>query len=131
MTAPVTLAVGEVAQVIADDAKITLNQDEPVGPAKPARVIKASPVGKLILHHSSTGDLLRWRLAAPHALRRQPVLWRLGPRRLAAEAPGWAAADLAEAVSAVVEAEVLVDLAAAAAALAAAAPEEVGSSFSF
>ncbi|MGP8187393.1 MAG: TPM domain-containing protein, partial [Terracidiphilus sp.] len=31
----VTLAVGEVAQVIADDAKVTLNQDEPVAPSQP------------------------------------------------------------------------------------------------
>ena len=43
----VTLAVGEVAQVIADDAKITLNQDEPVAPpSQPAP--QGAAVGKLI-----------------------------------------------------------------------------------
>ncbi|MGA2754036.1 MAG: TPM domain-containing protein [Terracidiphilus sp.] len=43
----VTLAVGEVAKVIADDAKITLNQDEPVAPSQP--VDQGSSAGKLIL----------------------------------------------------------------------------------
>jgi uncharacterized protein len=44
----VTLAVGEVAQVIADDAKITLNQDQPVPPSSQP-VDQGSSVGKLIL----------------------------------------------------------------------------------
>ena len=44
----VTLAVGEVAQVIADDAKITLTQDQPVAqPSQP--VDQGSGIGKLIL----------------------------------------------------------------------------------
>jgi uncharacterized protein len=44
----VTLAVGEVAQVIADDAKITLNQDEPPAPpSQPAP--QGIPVGKIVL----------------------------------------------------------------------------------
>lgn len=44
----VTLAVGEIAQVIADDAKITLNQDQPVAPqSQPAD--QGSGIGKLIL----------------------------------------------------------------------------------
>jgi len=43
----VTLAVGEVAKVIADDAKITLNQDGPLPPSQP--VDQGSSVGKLIL----------------------------------------------------------------------------------
>jgi uncharacterized protein len=44
----VTLAVGEVAQVIADDAKITLNQDEPVAPpSQPGS--QGFPVSKIIL----------------------------------------------------------------------------------
>jgi uncharacterized protein len=44
----VTLAVGEVAQVIADDAKITLTQDEPVAPpSQPAS--QGIPVGRIIL----------------------------------------------------------------------------------
>jgi uncharacterized protein len=43
-----TVAVGEVAQVIADDAKITLNQDEPVAPpSQPAP--QGIPVSKIIL----------------------------------------------------------------------------------
>jgi uncharacterized protein len=44
----VTLAVGEVAQVIADDAKITLNQGQPVAPPSQP-VDQGSSVGKLIL----------------------------------------------------------------------------------
>jgi uncharacterized protein len=44
----VTLAVGEVAQVIADDAKITLSQDEPVAPPSQP-VSQGVPVGKIIL----------------------------------------------------------------------------------
>jgi uncharacterized protein len=44
----VTVAVGEVAQVIADDAKITLNQDEPVAPPSQPDP-HGFPVGKLIL----------------------------------------------------------------------------------
>jgi uncharacterized protein len=44
----VTVAVGEVAQVIADDAKITLNQDQPVAPPSQP-VDQGSSVGKLIL----------------------------------------------------------------------------------
>jgi uncharacterized protein len=44
----VTLAVGEIAKVIADDAKITLNQDQPVAPpSQPAD--QGSSLGKLIL----------------------------------------------------------------------------------
>src|SRR5208282_1683866 len=47
----VTLAVGEVAQVIADDAKITLNQDEPPpSPASPR--LKASRSAKSFLFFS-------------------------------------------------------------------------------
>ncbi len=44
----VTVAVGEVAQVIADDAKITLNQDEPVAPPSQSEP-QGVPVGKIIL----------------------------------------------------------------------------------
>jgi uncharacterized protein len=44
----VTVAVGEVAQVIADDAKITLNQDEPVAPPSQP-VSQGVPVSKIIL----------------------------------------------------------------------------------
>jgi uncharacterized protein len=44
----VTLAVGEVAQVIADDAKITLNQDEPAAPPIQP-VSQGFPVSKIIL----------------------------------------------------------------------------------
>lgn len=44
----VTLAVGEVAQVIADDAKITLNQDEPAAPPSQPTP-QGIPVGKIIL----------------------------------------------------------------------------------
>jgi uncharacterized protein len=44
----VTLAVSEIAQVIADDAKITLNQDQPVAPPSQP-VDQGSSVGKLIL----------------------------------------------------------------------------------
>ncbi len=44
----VTLAVGEIAQVIADDAKITLTQDQPVAPqSQPAD--QGSGIGKLFL----------------------------------------------------------------------------------
>ncbi|MGA2572282.1 MAG: TPM domain-containing protein [Terracidiphilus sp.] len=43
----VTLAVGEVARVIADDAKITLTQNVPEAPAQP--VHQGPEVGKLIL----------------------------------------------------------------------------------
>jgi uncharacterized protein len=44
----VRLAVGEVAQVIADDAKITLSQDEPAAPqSQPAS--QGIPVGRIIL----------------------------------------------------------------------------------
>ncbi len=43
----VTLAVGEIAQVIADDAKITLNQQEPPPQSQPATQSDSS--GKLIL----------------------------------------------------------------------------------
>ena len=44
----VTLAVGEIAKVIADDAKITLNQAQPVAPpSQPAD--QGSSLGKLIL----------------------------------------------------------------------------------
>ena len=43
----VTLAVGEIAQVIADDAKITLNQDEPPPTTQPAP--QSDSGGKLIL----------------------------------------------------------------------------------
>jgi uncharacterized protein len=43
----VTVAVGEVAKVIADDAKITLNGDEPVVPSQPVQ--QSAPIGKLIL----------------------------------------------------------------------------------
>ena len=44
----VTMAVGEVAQVIADDAKITLNQDEPAAPPSQP-VSQGIPVSKIIL----------------------------------------------------------------------------------
>ncbi len=44
----VTLAVGEVAQVIADDAKITLNQDEPAAPPSQPEP-QGFPVSKIIL----------------------------------------------------------------------------------
>ncbi len=44
----VTLAVGEVARVIADDAKITLNQDEPAAPPSQPEP-QGIPVGKIIL----------------------------------------------------------------------------------
>lgn len=44
----ITLAVGEVARVIADDAKVTLNQDEPAAPSEPA-VHHGPEIGKLIL----------------------------------------------------------------------------------
>jgi uncharacterized protein len=44
----VTVAVGEVARVIADDAKITLNQDEPVAPPSQPEP-QGVPVGKIIL----------------------------------------------------------------------------------
>ncbi len=43
-----TLAVGEVAKVIADNAKITLNQDEPVAPPSPP-VSQGVPVGRIVL----------------------------------------------------------------------------------
>ncbi len=43
----VTVAVGEVARVIADDAKITLNQEEPAAPSQPVQ--QSAPIGKLIL----------------------------------------------------------------------------------
>ena len=43
-----TLAVGEVAQVIADDAHVTLDQDEPL-PQAARRPHRSSAVGKLIL----------------------------------------------------------------------------------
>ncbi len=43
----VTLAVGEVAQVIADDAKITLSQDEPVYAPQPVQ--HSAGIGKLVL----------------------------------------------------------------------------------
>ena len=78
----VTLAVGEVAQVIADDAKITLDP----GPARgrrPSQLSRISGAGWarlilliLVLLFFGGGSLLA------HALRRQPVLWRLGQRRL-------------------------------------------------
>ncbi len=44
----VTLAVGEVAQVIADDAKITLNQDQPTDAPQPVQQ-SSGGMGKLIL----------------------------------------------------------------------------------
>jgi len=44
----VTLAVGEVAQVIADDAKITLNQDQPTDAPQPVQQ-NSGGMGKLIL----------------------------------------------------------------------------------
>ncbi len=44
----VTLAVGEVAQVIADDAKITLNQDQPTDAPQPVQQ-SSGGAGKLIL----------------------------------------------------------------------------------
>jgi uncharacterized protein len=44
----IMLAVGEIAQVIADDAKITLNEDEPAAPSQPV-VHQGPEVGKLIL----------------------------------------------------------------------------------
>jgi uncharacterized protein len=44
----VTLAVGEVAQVIADDAKITLNQDQPTDAPQPVQQ-DSGGAGKLIL----------------------------------------------------------------------------------
>jgi len=44
----VTLAVGEVAQVIADDARITLNQDQPTDAPQPVQQSNGG-MGKLIL----------------------------------------------------------------------------------
>ena len=49
----VTLAVGEVAQVIADDAKITLNQDEPAAPPSQPVSAQGIPVSENHSHYSS------------------------------------------------------------------------------
>jgi uncharacterized membrane protein YgcG len=122
----VTLAVGEVAQVIADDAKITLNQDSLPPPASP-RLSGGGPASSFFssLCWSSSAEARFFACSSAPACSLAD-----GAAAVGAAAPGWAA-DLAEVASAAVgAAEVLVDLAAAAADLAAAAPEEVGN-FSF
>ena len=72
----VTLAVGEIAQVIADDAKITLHR-----PGR-ARTATPAPQGDSTgVRRSASSSLLVFGgcSAAPHALRRLwPVLWGLG-----------------------------------------------------
>ena len=122
----VTLAVGEVAQVIADDAKITLNQDQPAD-APPTRSAKQ----RRRWASSSCSSLCSSSLAESRC-----CACSLAPAcslAAGAEAVGGGGLDgggFGGGGLAVGVAEALADSAAAAAVLAAAAPEEVGKSIS-
>ena len=70
-----TLAVGEIAQVIADDAKITLNDNQPAPEPQPAQHRRPS-VGEVILHSHLLIFFGGFSLFACSLAR--AFLWRLG-----------------------------------------------------